>query len=98
MSERSWETGIVSPGEPWTPEVGEFPSVAVVSSLSSILEEDVPEKYSLSALACLGILRRSEERGKPLDPLLKAVLERQAGVSRTPSKSEEDVLGGVKGF
>ena len=97
VSERSWEMGIVSPGEPWTPEVGEFPSVAVVSSLSSILEADVPEKYSLSEKACLGILRRADERGKPLDPLLKAVLERQAGVSPTPSKSEEDVLGGGKG-
>ncbi len=96
-SERSWEIGIVSPGEPWTPNIGESPSVAVVSSLSSILEEDVPEKYSLSEKACLGILRRSEEKGKPLDPLLKAVLERQAGVYHTPSKSEEDVLGGGKG-
>ena len=43
-------------------------------------------------------LRRADERGKPLDPLLKAVLERQAGVSPTPSKSEEDVLGGVRGY
>ena len=78
--------------------IGESPRDASVCSLSSILEDNVPLKYYLSERACLGILRRAEERGKPLDPLLKAVLKRQAGVSRTPSKSEEDVLGGVKGF
>ena len=54
---------------------GESPSVAVESTLSSILQEDVPEKYYLSATACEGILRRAERRGKQLPPMLKEALE-----------------------
>ena len=54
---------------------GESPNVAVESTLSSILEANVPDKYSLSAKACEGILRRAERRGKPLPPMLKAALE-----------------------
>lgn len=34
----------------------------------------MPDRYFLSVTACKGILRRSEERGKPLDPLLKQAL------------------------
>ena len=55
-------------------KVGEFPKDASVSSLSSILEVNVPDGYYLSVRACEGILRRSGERGKPLDPLLKQAL------------------------
>ena len=47
--------------------------------LSAILQENVPEKYSLSPKACAGILRRAERRGKDLPPLLKAALMQQAG-------------------
>lgn len=94
IAERSWQTSFPLRGESWTPEVGEFPKDAVESSLSSILMDNPPEKYRLSARACVGILRRSEKRGNPLPPLLKEVLERQAGLSPTPSKSEADVLGG----
>lgn len=79
------------------PNTGESPKDAVESSLSSILEDNVPPKYHLSVKACLGILRRGEKRGKPFPELLKAVLERQAGVSPSPLKSEEDVPGGGKG-
>jgi len=61
--------------------IGESPNVDVASSLSRILQplEDVPEKYYLSAKACLGILRRAKERGKELPEELKIALERQAG-------------------
>lgn len=38
----------------------------------------IPQKYFLSAKACLGILRRAMSRGKQLPPLLKAALERTA--------------------
>ena len=58
-----------------TLNTGEFPSVAVESTLSSILEVNVPEKYYLSARACEGILRRAERRGKALPEMLKAALE-----------------------
>ena len=54
-----------------TLNTGESPSVAVESTLSSILQADVPERYYLSAKACEGILRRAERRGKQLPPMLK---------------------------
>lgn len=41
----------------------------------------VPETYYLSATACKGILRRAQNRGKELPPMLKRALERQADVS-----------------
>jgi hypothetical protein len=46
--------------------------------LSSILQANVPEKYYLTSLACQGILRRAESRGKELPAALKLALERQA--------------------
>ena len=70
----SWEIIPLSLGEDLTLKVGEFPKDASVSSLSSILEDNVPDGYYLSVRACEGILRRSGERGKPLDPLLKQAL------------------------
>ena len=52
------------------------PSGGVVCSLSDILEiGDVPQRYYLTATACLGILRRAEKRGKSLPPSLRAALE-----------------------
>lgn len=54
---------------------GEYPSVAVESTLSQILEDNVPEKYYLSQKACEGILRRAERRGKKLPDVLKTALE-----------------------
>ena len=54
---------------------GESPSVAVESTLSSILLEKVPERYFLSVRACEGILRRAERRGKELPQMLKIALE-----------------------
>lgn len=59
---------------------GECPSVENASHLSQILEASPHPKYSLSAKACLGIVRRAERRGKELPPLLKAALLNQAGL------------------
>lgn len=69
-----------------TLNTGECPSAAVESTLSSILQDNVPETYYLSARACEGILRRAERRGKELPPLLKTALEQQIQreLSRTP--------------
>jgi hypothetical protein len=51
-------------------------SSLLVASLSDVLETGpVPPKFSLSAKACSGILRRAERRGKALPPMLKAALE-----------------------
>lgn len=70
MLAASWERAIRLPGECWTPNTGESPSVARESTLSQILEDNAPEKYFLSARACEGILRRAEKRGKKIPALL----------------------------
>ena len=63
------------PGEPLTLNFTEYPNAAVGSSLSAILQDNVPDSYSLSPAACRGILRRAFVRGKPLpEPLLSALI------------------------
>ena len=69
-----WVTDGPSLTEHWTHNFGESPNVAVESTLSQILEDNVPEKYYLSAKACEGILRRAERRGKELPPMLREAL------------------------
>ena len=71
----SWEMGIPSRGVPSTLSIGESPNVAVASTLSQILQVNVPEKYYLSKTACEGILRRAERRGKVLPQMLREALE-----------------------
>ena len=44
----------------------------------------MPRQYYLSRTACLGILRRAEERGKDLPAQLEAALELQAGITELP--------------
>ena len=61
-------------GELSTLNTGECPSVAVESRLSWILEDNVPEKYYLSAKACQGILNRASRRGKALPEILRTAL------------------------
>ena len=63
------------PGGSTMLNTGECPSVARESTLSQILQANVPEKYFLSAKACAGILRRAEKRGKELPVMLKKALE-----------------------
>ncbi len=70
---------LISLGACTTPNISAQHSGAGVCFLSAILQEEVPEKYSLSPKACAGILRRAERRGKDLPPLLKAALIQQAG-------------------
>lgn len=50
-------------------------------TLSQILEDTAPQKYFLSVRACLGILRRSQKRGKTLPEVLMTALIAQAGLS-----------------
>jgi hypothetical protein len=54
----------------------EYPNGAEESLLSQVLEQNPLPKYSLSAKAAQGILRRSVGRGKDLPPELKAALEK----------------------
>lgn len=75
-----WEYDPVWLGPPGTLNTSECPKDVVGSSLSRILQAIVHSKYYLSRKACLGILRRSKERGKPLPPLLELALKIQAGL------------------
>ena len=73
-------SGMGSPTEFWTLSTSEWPSDAVVCSLSDTLETGtVPQRFFLSATACQGILRRADKRGKELPPALQAALEQVAG-------------------
>ena len=65
-------------GEFTTRSFGESPREENVSRLSAILEDSPLPKYSLSAKACDGILRRAERRGKELPKELHEALVRQA--------------------
>ena len=76
--EQSPETDGAWLGDSLTLNIGESPSVANVSLLSQILEDNVPEKYYLSQEACEGILRRAERMGKKLPDVLKTALEQQS--------------------
>ena len=67
--------GMGSPTEFWTLNILEYPSDAVASSLSDVLEAgEVPQRYYLTSTACRGILRRAEKRGKELPGALKSAL------------------------
>ena len=75
----SWEMVTALPGGCMTPRGGEFHSGGVEGTLSQILQENVPEKYSLSKKACSGILRRAEKRGKTLPSMLQDALMEVVG-------------------
>lgn len=69
------------PIERWMPNTGPAPrNSESASTLSQILQGQVPPKYYLSAAACLGILRRSDKRGKKIIPILRYALEKQAAI------------------
>jgi hypothetical protein len=87
----SWVMGGALLGEYMMHSFGECPSVENVSLLSQILEDSPLPKYSLSARACAGILRRAEKRGKKLPELLEETLKRQSAF-----KSEPDAMGGAR--
>lgn len=74
----SWETDGASLGVYSTRNTGECPNEENVSRLSAILEDNPPPKFSLSAKAAMGILRRAERRCKELPEPLKTALIRQS--------------------
>jgi hypothetical protein len=58
-----------------TPNISEWPNDAAVCSLSQVLETtSIPQKFFLSSMACAGILRRAEKRGKELPLALQTAL------------------------
>lgn len=87
-----WEDDGAWLGECMTRNTGECPNAAVVSRLSQILEVTPQEKYSLSAKACQGILRRAERRGKDLPETLKAVLIQQLQGASPQERTEAPAL------
>ena len=84
--------GTASHGVCLTLNTSESPSVAVECLLSDVLETTGPHlaKYSLSAKACEGILRRASRRGKTLPPMLERAL-------LSCSQCEKENQGGGKG-
>lgn len=72
--------GIASRGGCLMLNFTEWPSAAVVCSLSEVLETEVAPKYFLSPKACRGILRRAEKRGRELPTQLRQALERVAAL------------------
>jgi len=78
-SGRWLKSGMISPGESLTLNTLEYHNAADECFLSDILvEEEVPQRYYLSAKASKGILRRAEKRNKALPPSLKSALEQAA--------------------
>ena len=61
---------------------GAAPRIPIRVPLSDILEANPAQKYYLSKVACIGILRRAFERGKELPQKLERALKIQAGLMR----------------
>ena len=80
LGQYEWTTRSALHGGCWLRNTGPSPRDATESCLSQILEDHPPKKYYLTTAACLGILRRAEERGKPLPKALDTALRIQAGL------------------
>ena len=65
---------LISLGGFLMPNIGEYPSAGVESSLWQVMEGNAPVKYYLSKKACEGIIRRAENRDKTLPKLLETAL------------------------
>lgn len=87
----SWVTDGASLGVFSTRNFGESPNVVVESRLSQILEENPHPKYCLTPVACKGILRRAERRGKELPKLLKEALLLQSESAADAPEGEKDL-------
>lgn len=95
--EQSPETDGLWLGDSSTLNTGEYPREENVSLLLQILEDNVPQKYYLSARACQNILTRASRRGKSLPEVLRqALLEVIGGSIPTPLKSVVDATVVVK--
>lgn len=80
-------SGMAYRGELWTLDTSESPNDGVECSLSQVLNPTAPERFSLSAKAAEGILRRAGRRGKVLSTALQTALESLAH-SRDDSAKE----------
>ena len=80
LGQYEWTTRSALHGGCWLRNTGPSPRDAIESFLSQILQAHPPKKYYLTTAACLGILRRAKERGKPLPKALDTALRIQAGL------------------
>lgn len=94
LGQYEWTTRSALHGGCWLRNTGVSPRDAIESFLSQILQARPPKKYYLTTAACLGILRRAEERGKPLPQALDTALRIQAGLIGLPNGRDEKNPGG----
>ena len=92
LGQFEWEMRSALHGGAFLRNTGPSPRDATESCLSQILEDHPPKKYYLTTAACLGILRRAKERGKPLPQALDTALQIQAGLIGLPESRGETVL------
>ena len=88
LGQYEWTTRSALHGGCWLRNTGPSPRDAIESFLSQILQAHPPKKYYLTTAACLGILRRAEDRGKPLPKALDTALRIQAGLTDLQDGSE----------
>ena len=91
LGQFEWEMRSALHGGDFLRNTGPSPRDATESCLSQILEDHPPKKYYLTTAACLGILRRAKERGKPLPKALDTALRIQAGLIGLPEGREKTV-------
>ena len=91
LGQYEWTIRSALHGGCWLRNTGPSPRDATESCLSQILEDHPPKKYYLTTAACLGILRRAKERGKPLPKALDTALRIQAGLIGLPEGREKTV-------
>ena len=91
LGQFEWEMRSALHGGAFLRNTGPSPRDATESCLSQILEDHPPKKYYLTTAACLGILRRAKERGKPLPKTLDTALRIQAGLIGLPEGREKTV-------
>ena len=82
-------SGMAFRGELWTLDTSESPSDAVECSLSQVLNPTAPARFSLSARAASGILRRANRRGKVLPAALQTALE---SLAQSPDDSAKESI------
>lgn len=91
LGQYEWTTRSALHGGCWLRNTGPSPRDAIESFLSQILQAHPPKKYYLTTAACLGILRRAKERGKPLPKALDTALRIQAGLIGLPEGRKKTV-------
>lgn len=91
LGQYEWTIRSALHGGCWLRNTGPSPRDAIESFLSQILQAYPPKKYYLTTAACLGILRRAKERGKPLPKALDTALRIQAGLIGLPEGREKTV-------